>query len=103
MTDIIERLRAGTGGGKHWMDLHNEAADEIERLRAEREVCGTGANCCYKEAMIESQAGKIHLLREALTNLLDPFHEGQMVARNEASGYVQAAVSAGERVLEQTK
>lgn len=33
MTNLIERLRAGTGGGKHWMDLHTEAADEIERLR----------------------------------------------------------------------
>lgn len=34
MTNLIERLRAGTGGGKHWMDLHEEAADEIENLRA---------------------------------------------------------------------
>ena len=31
---LVERLRAGTGGGKHWMDLHTEAADEIERLQA---------------------------------------------------------------------
>ena len=30
---LFERLRAGTGGGKHWMDLHEEAANEIERLR----------------------------------------------------------------------
>ena len=34
MTDIVERLKAGTGGGKHWMELHEEAAAEIERLRA---------------------------------------------------------------------
>jgi hypothetical protein len=38
MTDektLIERLRAGTGGGgKHWMLLHEEAADEITRLTA---------------------------------------------------------------------
>lgn len=80
-----------------------EAADEIERLRAERDTCGTGANCCYKEAMMESQAEKILVLREALTGLLDLFHEGQVTARDEASGYVHAAVSAGERVLEQTK
>ncbi len=36
MKDLIARLRVGTGGGKHWMDLHEEAADEIERLTAER-------------------------------------------------------------------
>jgi hypothetical protein len=34
MTDVVERLLAGTGGGKHWMDLHEEAAAEIVRLRA---------------------------------------------------------------------
>jgi hypothetical protein len=33
MSDLIERLRAGTGGGKEWMELHKEAADEIEQLR----------------------------------------------------------------------
>ena len=37
MTDIVERLEAGTGGGKHWMDLHTEAANEIKQLRAEVE------------------------------------------------------------------
>ena len=42
MTDLIERLRAGTGGGKHWMDLHTEAADEIERLRS---YLAYDANC----------------------------------------------------------
>ena len=29
-TDLVKRLRAGTGGGKHWMDLHTEAADAID-------------------------------------------------------------------------
>ena len=33
MSELIERLRAGNGGGKEWMELHKEAADEIERLR----------------------------------------------------------------------
>ena len=32
--DLVKRLRAGTGGGKHWMDLHTEAADRIEGLEA---------------------------------------------------------------------
>ena len=32
--DLVRRLRAGTGGGKLWMDLHTEAADRIEELEA---------------------------------------------------------------------
>ena len=32
--DLVKRLRAGTGGGKLWMDLHTEAADRIEELEA---------------------------------------------------------------------
>jgi hypothetical protein len=46
MTDgktLIERLRAGTGGGKHWMLLHEEAANEITLLRAELEACRVDA------------------------------------------------------------
>jgi transcriptional regulator NrdR family protein len=39
MDDLVKRLLAGTGGGKHWMDLHEEAADEITRLRAKLEEC----------------------------------------------------------------
>jgi hypothetical protein len=35
MTDIVDRLLAGTGGGKHWMELHEEAAAEIRRLRTD--------------------------------------------------------------------
>lgn len=38
MTDIVERLRAGTGDGLRAYDWMNEAADEIERLRAERDM-----------------------------------------------------------------
>jgi len=34
MNTLIERLRAGTGGGSHWMELHKEAADRIEELEA---------------------------------------------------------------------
>jgi hypothetical protein len=37
MTDVVERLLAGTGGGKHWMELHEEAASEIKRLRKDAE------------------------------------------------------------------
>ena len=48
MTDLIERLRAGTGGGKHWMDLHTESADTIEaqaeRIRVLREALEVARN-----------------------------------------------------------
>lgn len=33
-TQLIERLRVGTGGGKHWMELESEAADAIEALQS---------------------------------------------------------------------
>lgn len=33
MSDVVDKLLAGAGGGKHWMDLHEEAAHEITRLR----------------------------------------------------------------------
>ena len=33
MTDIVERLRKGTGDGLRAWDFMNEAADEIDRLR----------------------------------------------------------------------
>jgi hypothetical protein len=33
MTDTVDRLLAGAGGGKHWMELHTDAANEIKRLR----------------------------------------------------------------------
>lgn len=38
MSDVVERLMAGAGGGKRWMDLHTEAAHEITRLRAALEI-----------------------------------------------------------------
>ena len=34
-TELIERLRAGSGGMKHWQELESEAADAIESLQAE--------------------------------------------------------------------
>ena len=32
--DLVKRLKAGTGGGKHWMELHEEDADRIGELEA---------------------------------------------------------------------
>jgi hypothetical protein len=37
MTDIVERLRDPSKGSPRWGDTMNEAADEIERLLAERD------------------------------------------------------------------
>ena len=36
MSDIVERLRSGTGDGLRAWDWMREAADEIEKLRKER-------------------------------------------------------------------
>ena len=44
MDDLVKRLLAGTGGGKHWMDLHEEAAARIVKL--ERSLKAT----CRREA-----------------------------------------------------
>jgi hypothetical protein len=38
MSDLIERLLAGTGGGKHWMELHEEAATRIKELESRLEM-----------------------------------------------------------------
>ena len=37
MTDIVERLRNPSRGSPRWGNTMDEAADEIERLRAERD------------------------------------------------------------------
>jgi len=34
MSELTERLRAGAGGGSHWMELHREAADALEAQEA---------------------------------------------------------------------
>ena len=33
-SELIERLRAGSGGMKHWQELESEAADSIESLQS---------------------------------------------------------------------
>ena len=50
MTDIVERLRqadkfSGLDDVGHYWNLCEEAADEIERLRRERDGMGTIAPC----------------------------------------------------------
>jgi len=51
--DLTVRLRAGTGGGKEWMELHEEAADalaakdaEIARLRKALDWYADEARAC---------------------------------------------------------
>jgi hypothetical protein len=36
--DVGQRLRVGTGGGKHWMELEEEGADAIANLIAALEA-----------------------------------------------------------------
>lgn len=49
LADLVERLLAGTGGGKHWMDLHEEAAGAIQQL---------GAALAAVEAAVAAERGR---------------------------------------------
>lgn len=63
MSTLIERLRNPVNVRRktnETLALVAEAADEIERLTAERNVCGSGAGCLYKDATIDA-------LREQVT------------------------------------
>ena len=63
-TELIERLRAGSGGMKHWQELESEAADAIESLQAEVERL---TQSCNKAAQAE-----LDLLAERDTLKLTP-------------------------------
>ena len=54
MTDIVERLKAGTGGGKHWMELHEEAAAAIVRLCA---MLGNVADIAHSSGLVAASEG----------------------------------------------
>jgi hypothetical protein len=64
--DLVKRLRAGTGGGKHWMDLHTEAADRIEELEAERDAALVALFECMEEidAYIQQEYPHDHPVQE---------------------------------------
>ena len=64
--ELIERLRAGTGGGKHWMELEGEAADTIERLELEAVAASI---------RIENDALQLAELRTLLAQELQETHD----------------------------
>lgn len=49
MSDIVERLIAGSGGGSHWMELHREAAEEIKQLRKIATIAVRVADSAWQE------------------------------------------------------
>lgn len=67
MSDIVERLLAGTGGGKHWMDLHEEAADNIKALRERVERAEQASR--WESDMCEQALADIKALRQQVADL----------------------------------
>ena len=49
MTDIVERLRGDARGSKAYHELSDEAADEIERLRADYQRVAAGHDLLHEE------------------------------------------------------
>lgn len=53
----------------------------------------------YSQSTVDLLRARIAELERALQGVLDPFHQGQISARPEAAGSVQAAIDAGEAAL----
>ena len=67
-TELIERLRAGSGGMKHWQELESEAADAIESLQAEVERVTESCNKAAKPS--EPNYEMLRLLENANEDLI---------------------------------
>lgn len=63
MSDILERLRAPSVGRTQWghTSLHGEAAEEITRLRAERDALKTAAREFLTTLGAAMKTGKFHM------------------------------------------
>jgi len=48
-----------------------EIASELQRLEGESNICGTGAGCLHKEAVIDSLKEQIAILNDQKNELLD--------------------------------
>ncbi len=71
--DIVVRLRE-SDGGYFMRQMFTEAADEIERLRAERdearrELCAARRELCRNEAIIRLQRNRVHRDSEDVVGL----------------------------------
>jgi hypothetical protein len=59
--ELIERLRAGSGGMKHWQELESEAADAIEALQATATEYQQAADKMAMEHKIERDTLRQHI------------------------------------------
>ena len=59
--ELIERLRAGSGGMKHWQELESEAADAIEELQATATEYQQAADKMAWEHKVERDALRQHI------------------------------------------
>lgn len=80
---------------------HSEAKDVSAALDDDTGTDPTALSMAVSNAMrrIHDLEQQIRSLRQALQDVLDPFHQGQINVRPEAAGYVQSAVDAGEEAL----
>jgi chromosome segregation ATPase len=78
MIDIVERLRDPSRGSPRWGDTMAEAADEIERLRAERDEAQAEANAGrqaehdadVERRAVESERDRLRDARDAAARAL---------------------------------
>jgi len=80
---------------------HGEAHEVAAALEGDEQPDTTALALALANALrrIHALERRVGPLRNALQGVLDPFHEGQVTVREEASGYVQAAIQAGEEAL----
>jgi len=58
MKNLIEQLRLAYIPGVN--EYLREAADAIEKLVSERNVCGSGPGCLYRDALIDALTEQLH-------------------------------------------
>ena len=80
---------------------HGEPQDVAAALDGETIIDPAALALALANALqrIHALERRIGPLRDALQGVLDPFHQGQISVRQEAAGYVQAAINAGEEAL----
>ena len=91
--ELIERLRAGSGGMKHWQELESEAADAIEELQATATEYQQAADKMAWEHKVERDALRQHIKHIGNDALRSENHElRQQLA--EAQALIDAAIAA---------
>ena len=92
--DIVARLRAGTGDGLRAHDWMNEAADEIEQVRAELVVAQRNVTFYYYKWKYETEKNaKLSNVLHHLSKLKD-VQKYQNVSFEDLTSYVHKISSA---------